>query len=78
MKPGVRSTEFYTTLLTNVFAILALFGLAIPNDNAIIQAVAVIGAALANAVYAHGRSTLKAAQQQPTPVIPPAPALPAV
>lgn len=78
MKPGYRSTEFYTTLLTNVFAILTLFGVAIPDNNAIIQAVAVIGAALANAVYAHGRSTLKATANAPAPIVPPAPSLPAV
>ena len=77
MTRGYTTTEFYTTLFTNVVAILALFGVAIPNDNQIIQAVAVLGAALANAVYAHGRSRIKAASVAPT-VVPPAPTLPAV
>jgi hypothetical protein len=62
IEPGYKTTEFWATLLGDIVAILALFHIGIPNASQLIQAVAVLGAAIVTAVYSHGRSRIKTAQ----------------
>jgi hypothetical protein len=68
IKPGYQTTEFWQTLLVNVIALLALFGVHITASNDFINAIAVIAALLASAIVTHGytlgRSRVKAARLQ--------------
>jgi hypothetical protein len=66
IKPGYQTTEFWQTLLTNLIAVLALFGVQVTTSDDVIHAVAVIAALLTSAIVTHsytqGRSRVKVAQ----------------
>jgi hypothetical protein len=68
IKPGYQTTEFWQTLLVNVIALLALFGVHVAASDDVLHAIAVIAALLASAVVTHGytlgRSRVKAARLQ--------------
>lgn len=71
IKPGYQTTEFWQTLLTNLIALLALFGVQVATSDDVIHAIAVIAALLTSALVTHsytqGRSRVKVAQLQ-TPI----------
>ncbi len=68
IKPGYQTTEFWQTLLVNVIALLALFGVHVAASDDVLHAIAVIAALLASAIVTHGytlgRSRVKAAHLQ--------------
>ena len=64
MKPGIRSTEFYATLATNVVGLLVLFGYVAPEAGdpliaAIGQVVGGLMVVLGNVGYAISRGKAK-------------------
>lgn len=69
VKPGWTTTEFWQTLLvTLISAAVALGSVIKPGFNlkglqAIVPAVALIAAAIAQGLYSHSRATVKAAAQ---------------
>jgi len=68
VEPGYTTTEFWTTLLTHVIAgavaFIALFKhFDTANVQAVVPAVALVAAAIAQAFYSHSRATVKAAAQ---------------
>ena len=79
VKPGYTTTEFWVTLLTvaasAVVAVLALFGVVVhSNLTPLVSALATLAAAVASAVYAHSRATVKAAVAPVrVPPLPPSP-----
>jgi hypothetical protein len=69
VKPGWTTTEFWqTSLVTLIAAAVALGSVIKPGFNlrglqAIVPAIALIAAAIAQGFYSHSRSTVKAAAQ---------------
>lgn len=63
MKPGVKTTEWWSTLITDVIAVVAVVhpGFTLPGGTQLIGGLAAAGAALSTAVYSFGRSKVKAA-----------------
>lgn len=76
MKPGIRTTEFWVSILQQVIAIVALFH---PDLSETIKMVALGAAGVGGATFTGARAYVKAAatEPQPTPVVfPPLPAPP--
>jgi hypothetical protein len=66
--PGFTTTEFYTTLLMNIIAILALFGVHLSSGTSqYTQAIAVLAAGIATGIYTHSRQQVKVASIKSTP-----------
>jgi hypothetical protein len=62
MKPGILTTEFWATVLTNGIAAVAIIhpGFKLPGGSSSITTFATLAAAGSTAVYTAGRSWLKA------------------
>lgn len=60
MKPGFTTTEFWSTILAHVVALVALFHPGF-NVGQWVQPLSALGAALSAAVYTHSRTSLKTA-----------------
>jgi branched-subunit amino acid transport protein len=77
IKPGYQTTEFWLTIISNVFAILTAFGVPAVLSNTQEQAIATVAALLASAittiVYTHQRGAMKriALALPPAPLLPP-------
>lgn len=61
VKPGIRSTEFWTSLATSVGGLLALFGIGVPAEavEPIVQGAGALTAAGAQIGYALSRGNAK-------------------
>lgn len=62
IKPGMLTTEFWVTLLTNVWGTVALFGGFNVDDstaNSVIKVAALVASAVASGWYAHSRGKVK-------------------
>ena len=69
IEPGYTTTEFWTTLLTEVIAgVVAFMALAknvsIANVQAVVPSVALLAAAIAQFFYSRSRAAVKVAAQQ--------------
>jgi hypothetical protein len=68
MTRGYTSTEFYTTLLSYLVSIIALFHIDMPsNTPAYVQAAALLASGVATAIYTHSRQQIKVASIANTP-----------
>lgn len=73
MKAGIKSTEFYVTLITAIVPVIVAIGLLTPEEGEavtsatveVVKAIATLAAVLApvivGSVYTNGRSKVKAA-----------------
>lgn len=73
MKPGIRTTEWWSTFITQVVAVVAIVhpGFNLPGNGALETGLAAAGAAVATAVYGWGRAKVKAAVATPNPYVKP-------
>jgi hypothetical protein len=61
VKPGIRTTEFWTTIVAEGVAAVAIVhpGFKLPGGTATVTALATLGAAAASGVYALSRAFVK-------------------
>ena len=73
MKPGVKTTEFWQTLIAQVIAVIAVVhpGFALPGNGALEAGMAAAAAAVATATYGWGRAKVKATVAAPNPYVKP-------
>lgn len=69
VKPGIFTTEFYFTLISNVMGIVTLFAPNVHFSDQLVHTIAGIAViVVTNAVYIFSRGKIKAAAASPAPV----------